>query len=72
MLQKRLPTLSIRCIKRDKLRQTNFNESLDDFVMKKARTKPFLIVYCALFSLTGFDACSFLCTYFNNDSVREV
>jgi len=30
MLQERLPTLSIRCIKSDKLRQTN-NEFLDDF-----------------------------------------
>jgi len=35
-------TLSIRCIKSDKHRQTNFNEDLDDFVVKKARTKPFL------------------------------
>jgi len=26
--------------------------------MKKARTKPFLIVYCALFSLTWFGVCS--------------
>jgi len=43
--------LSIRCIKSDKLRQTNFNEFRDDFVMKKARTKPFLIVCCALLSL---------------------
>jgi len=49
--QRRLPTLSIRCIKSDKLRQTNFNEFLDDFVMKKAKTA-FLIVYYVLFSLT--------------------
>jgi len=41
MFQERLSTLSIRCIKSDKLRQTNCNEFLDDFVMKKARTKPF-------------------------------
>jgi len=30
--------LSIRCIKSDKL---NFNEFLEDFVMKKARKKTF-------------------------------
>jgi len=41
MFQDRLSTLSIRFIKSDKRRQTNFNEFLDDFVMKKARTKPF-------------------------------
>jgi len=52
MFQERLPTLGIRCIKSDKLRQTNFTEFLDDFVMKKTTTKTFLIVYCALFSLT--------------------
>jgi len=40
MFRDRLFTLSIRCIKSDKLRQTNFNEFLDDIVMK-ARTKPF-------------------------------
>jgi len=51
MFQERLPKLSIRCIKSDKIRQTNFNEFLDDFVMK-AGTKTFLIVYCALFNLT--------------------
>jgi len=38
----RLHTLSIQCIESHKIRQTNFNESLDDFVMKKARTKPLL------------------------------
>jgi len=52
MFQERLPTLGNGHIKSVKLRQTNFNEILDDFVMKKARTKIFLIVYCALFSLT--------------------
>jgi len=30
-----------RHFKSDKLRQTNFNEFLDDLVMKKARRKPF-------------------------------
>jgi len=46
-----------------------FNEILDNFVMK-GRTKP-LIVYCALFSRTWLDDCSFLFlnTYFNNDSL---
>ena len=36
MFQERLSTLSIRYIKSDKLRQTNCNEFLDNFVMKKA------------------------------------
>jgi len=39
--QDRLSTLSTRCIRSDKRKQTNFNELFDDFVMKKARTKPF-------------------------------
>ena len=60
MFQESLPTLSNRCIKSAKLRQTNFNEFLDDFVMKKARTKNLLIVYCALFSLTCFGDCGIL------------
>jgi len=49
MFQERLPTLSIRCFKSDKVRQTNFKEFLDDFVMKKTRTKPFqlLTVLCS-------------------------
>jgi len=47
ILQDRLSTLSIRCIKGDKLRQTNFKEFLDDFVMK-ARTKCF---NCLLYSV---------------------
>jgi len=32
--------LSIWCIKNDKVRQTDFNKIVDNFVMK-ARTKPF-------------------------------
>ena len=40
-VQDRLSTISIRCIKSDKLRQTNFNEFVDDFVMKMAKAKPF-------------------------------
>jgi len=58
MFQDRLSTLSIRYIKRDKLRQTNFNEFLDNFVMKKAG-KNLLTVCCAIFSNTGFDDCRF-------------
>jgi len=41
MSQERLSALGIRCSKSDKVRQTNFNEFLDDFVMKKARAKSF-------------------------------
>jgi len=36
MFQERLPTLSIRYIKSDKVRQTNCNGFLDNFVMKRA------------------------------------
>jgi len=45
-----------KVVQSDKLRQTNCNEFLDNFVMKKARTKP-LTVYCVMFSLTCFDDC---------------
>jgi len=48
MFQERLSTLSIRCIKSDKLRQTNCNEFLDNFVMKKAGQNLFNV----MFSLT--------------------
>jgi len=42
MFQDRLSTLTgIPYTKSDKLTQTNFNEFLDDFVMKKARIKTF-------------------------------
>jgi len=41
MFQEKLPIQRIRCINSDKRRQTNFNEFLDDLVMKKARTKTF-------------------------------
>ena len=37
-------------IKSDKLRQTNCNEFLDNFVMKKAGQN-FLTVHCVMFSL---------------------
>jgi len=63
MFQERLPTLSNRCIKSAKLRQTNFIEFLDDFVMKKARTKNFLVVFWALFSLTSFGDYSILSVF---------
>ena len=48
---------SIQCIKSNKL---GFNEFLDDFAMKKDRTKPFQIVYCALFSLNRSIVVAFL------------
>jgi len=48
MFQERLSALSIRCIKSDKLRQTNCNEFLDNFVMKKAGQNLFNV----MFSLT--------------------
>jgi len=51
MFQDRLPTLSMRYIKRDKLRQTNCNEFLDNFVTKKAGKKLFNCLR-VMFSLT--------------------
>jgi len=45
IFQERLSTLSIRCIKSDKLRQTKCNEFLENFVMKKAEENLF---YCLL------------------------
>ena len=51
IFQERLLTLSIRYIKSDNLRQTNCDEFLDNFVMKKAEKK-FLTVQCIMFSLT--------------------
>ena len=52
MFQQRLSTLSIQCIKSAKLRQTHFDEILDDFVMKKVRTKTFL--NCLLCSVQSY------------------
>jgi len=52
MFQERLPTLGNGHIKSATLRQTNFNEFLDDFVMKKARTKIFF--YCLLCSVKSY------------------
>jgi len=46
MFQDSLSTLSIRYIKSDKLRQTNCNEFLDDFVMKKAGQNLFISLLC--------------------------
>jgi len=48
MFQGRLSTLSFRCIISDKLRQTNFNEFLDDFVMKQAKINLFNCLLCAV------------------------
>ena len=62
IFQERLFTLSIRYMKSDKLGQTNCDELLDNFVMKKAG-QTFLIVHCVMFSLTWFDDCSFLFLY---------
>jgi len=68
MFKEKLPTLSIRLvwatslwlvwatsrlsIEIDKLRQTNFNEFLDEFDMKKARTKTFF--ECLLCSVQSY------------------
>jgi len=46
MFQERLFTLSIRYIKSYKLRQTNCNEFLDNFVMKKTKQKLFNCLLC--------------------------
>jgi len=45
MFQDRLSTLSIRYIQSDKLRQTNCNEFLDDFVTKAGQNL-FNILLC--------------------------
>jgi len=52
MFQERFSTLGNGHIKSAKLRQTNFNEFLDDFVMKKARTKIFF--NCLLCSVQSY------------------
>jgi len=46
MFQERLSTLSIGCIKIDKLRQTNCNKFSDNFVMKKAGQNLFYCLLC--------------------------
>jgi len=46
MFQERLSTLSIRYVKSDKLRQTNCNEFLCNFVMKKASQNLFTCLLC--------------------------
>jgi len=73
MFQDKLFTLSIRYIKSNKLRQTNWNEFLHNFFMKKARTKPFKLFIALCSALLDCDGCSFLFlyTYFNNDSTKE-
>jgi len=48
MFQERLSTLSIWYIKSDKLWQTNRNEFLDKFVMKKAGQNLFNCLLCDL------------------------
>jgi len=71
MFQGRLSTLRIRCIKSNKLRQTNFIELLDDFVMKKARTKPISLFTVLCSALLDSMIVAFH-TYFSHDSVREI
>jgi len=46
MFQNRMSTLSIRYIKSGKLRQTNCNEFIDNFVMKKAGQNLFNCLLC--------------------------
>jgi len=46
IFQEKLSIQSIRCIKSDKLRLINFDEFLDDFIMKKTRTKRFCCLLC--------------------------
>ena len=55
------------------LGQTNCDEFVDNFVIKKAG-QSLLTVHCVIFNLTWFDDCSFLFlhTYFNNDSISEI
>jgi len=47
MFLERLSTLSIRCIMSDELGQTNCNEFLDNFVMKKDKTFLLFTVLCS-------------------------
>jgi len=72
MFHERLSILSNRCIKSAKLRQTNFNEFLDDFVMKQARTKIFFQLSTVPCSVLLDSVIVAFCTFFNNDSIREV
>jgi len=53
----------------DKSRQTNFNEYLDDFIMKD-RTKTFWMFIGLCSALLDSMIVAF-CTYFNNDRIRE-
>ena len=67
-----MSTLSIRYINRDRLRQTNCNEFLNNFVMKKAGQNLF---NCSLCYVQPYliDDCSFffLYTYFNDDRISK-
>lgn len=55
MSQEMLSALSILCIESDKLRQTNFDELLDDFVMKKP-VLVYLMIVASLFLNMYFKA----------------
>ena len=71
MLQERLPTVRIWCSKSDKHCQTDCNELLDDFVMKKARAKPFHLFAGLCSALLDSTIVAF-CTYFVNDGITEI
>jgi len=60
MSQERLSALSILYTERDILRETNFNELIDDFAVKKTRKKYFNCLLCYMVSLTKSDDCRFL------------
>ena len=63
----------IRYIKSDKLRQTNCNEFLENFVMKKAG-RIFFYLFTVLCStlLDSIIVAFYFYTYFNNDSISEI
>jgi len=65
--------VNIKHIKSDKLRQTNCDEFLDNFVIKKAGQNLFNCPLCYVQPCLIYD-CSFLFlyTYFNNDSISEI
>jgi len=68
IFQERLSTPSIRYIESDKLRLIHFDEFLEDFITKNARTKPFLL-FTVLWSAILDSIIVAFCTYFNNNSI---
>jgi len=73
MFQERLSTLSIRYTKSDKLRQTNCNEFLYNFVMKKADQNLFncLLCYVQPYLIRWLQLFIFLYDVING-SIREI